>query len=107
MLSANVSAQSPPCSRNALPSATRASRLAQLVDLVGRDDGRHRREHALHLVDRGLVRPRRGLRAGQGAPMVQPKRIDSLPAGANSANPALDAEGGATPDACFQGTGAS
>ncbi len=56
----NVSAQSPPCSRNASPRADRREPLAQLVDLGRHHQRRHRRQRR---GDRSAVRRRRATTA--------------------------------------------
>ena len=68
---AKVSAQSPPCSRNASPREAAASRVAQHVDLAREDERRQRRELSGCRV-RGLgVGPLRLLLDRQRAPIVE------------------------------------
>ena len=71
VLSVNVSAQSPPCSRNASPLATSASCSLQPDDLGGHRHRRHALQHLTHR--RGLVGGPAGLLGGWlGQRGVQP-----------------------------------
>ena len=80
VLSTNVSAQSPPCSRNASPRATAASCVVQPVDLARHRDRRHRLEHGAHGEHLLRVRPLRLLGRRQGQ---RPRRAG--PAGPRAA----------------------
>ena len=80
VLSTNVSAQSPPCSRNASPLATAASRSLQPVDLRRQRDRRHALQHRAHVRDvlgvgpLGLLRGRAGQRVVEPGPQVGGQR---------------------------------
>ena len=68
---AKVSAQSPPCSRNASPRAARASRVAQDVDLAREDERRQRRDLGGCRGDGLGVGPLRLLLDRQRPPIVE------------------------------------
>ena len=72
VLSTNVSAQSPPCSRNAFPSATSASRTWSRSTSGGQHDGRDALQHGAHVGDLRGVGPV-GLLCGRaGERLVEP-----------------------------------
>ena len=71
VVAAKVSAQSPPCSRNASPAATDGQPFAQGANLVGGDQ----RRRGIQLVDGGRqlgrIRPARLLRRREVAPGIE------------------------------------
>ena len=68
----NVSAQSPPWSRNASPRPAAASCAREVVGLAGEDERRERGQLRRHGVERGRVRPLRLLERAHRPPGVQP-----------------------------------
>ena len=68
---ANVSAQSPPCSRNARPAAARAEPIAQLIHLTGEDERRQRGDFGGHRGNGVGVGPVGLLLDRERAPVVE------------------------------------
>ncbi len=80
VLSTNVSAQSPPCSRNASPRATSASRPLQPLDLGGHRHRRHALQHRPHRL--GLIRRPSWAAARRAWPARRPAGAAGRPAAA-------------------------
>ena len=75
-LVSNVSAQSPPCSRNASPRATAASRSRSWSTSLATTSGGQAGQGGGDLAQRLLVGPRRLLGGRLVPPRVEPERVD-------------------------------